>query len=437
MLDIKFIRENPEKVKKSLLNRGIDFNLAYLIEVDEKRRAQIKTVDDLRAKQNELVEEIAELSGEKRTQKIDIAKKLKQDLSALETDLKNIENEFLSLMYKIPNLPLDDVPVGRDESSNQVLRQWGKLPEFDFKPKDHTTLGHELGIIDKETATRVAGARFTYLKGSLVLLQYALVQFAFDILNSPRHLKKVADSIAKNYPAHTFTPIVVPLMIKPDVYTKTARLSEGVKDERYKFAADDLYLVGSGEHTLVPMHMGEILDEERLPLRYVTYSSCFRREAGSYGKDTQGILRLHQFDKVEMESFSAKEMALKEHGFFIALQEHIMQLLKLPHRVVLSSTGDTDEPCAHHVDIETWMPGENKYRETHSADFTGDYQTRRLNTRIRRKNGSIELAYANDATVIAIGRTLVALMENYQQKNGSIKIPKILKPYLGGMKEIK
>jgi seryl-tRNA synthetase len=183
--------------------------------------------------------------------------------------------------------------------------------------------------------------------------------------------------------------------------------------------------------------MDEVLAEDRLPLRYVTFSSCFRREAGSYGKDTRGILRLHQFDKVEMESFTTKDTALDEHNFFVALQEHIMSLLKLPYRVVLSCTGDTDEPCAHHVDIEAWMPGEQKYRETHSADFTTDFQTRRLNTRVRRNDGTVEFACANDATVIAVGRTLVAILENYQKSDGSIGIPEVLRPYMGGTTEIK
>ncbi len=437
MLDIKFIRENPEKVKEGLQKKGVDFDVNYLLQVDENRRVKIKEGDDLRSLHNRLSEEIPKLSGNERDKKVEESRELKIRIAEIEFTAKTLEEEFLELMYKLPNLPLEDVPVGKDESDNVVVRQWGTLPQFDFIPKDHVSLGEELGIIDIKTATKVAGSRFTYLKGSLVRLQFALVQFAFNTLYSATDLKKVADSIESDYPAGIFTPVVVPQMIKPDVYMKTARLSQEDKDDRYKLSQDDLYLIGSGEHTLVPIHMDETLDEDTLPLRYVTYSSCFRREAGSYGKDTQGILRLHQFDKVEMESFTTKESALKEHYFFIALQEHLVQQLNLPYQVVLSSTGDTDGPCAHHVDIEIWMPGQNQYRETHSADFTTDYQTRRLNTRVKRKDGSIEFAYANDATVIAIGRTLIAILENYQQKDGSIKIPEVLQPYMGGMREIR
>ena len=246
-------------------------------------------------------------------------------------------------------------------------------------------------------------------------------------------LAPVAAQIEKDYPNTGFIPMTIPLMIRPDVYTKTARLSESVKEERYRLADDELYMVGSGEHTLVPLHMDEINAEEKLPLRYVTFSSCFRREAGSYGKDMHGILRLHQFEKVEIESFTTAEHSFNEHLFFIALQEYLMQQLELPYRVVLSSTGDTDDPCAHHVDIETWMPGQNKYRETHSADYTTDYQTRRLNTKIRKKDGSLEFAHANDATIFAVGRTLITIMENYQQEDGTVKIPKALQKYMNGL----
>lgn len=433
MLDIKFIRENPDRLKKSLKDRGANFDVDHLLALDEERRAKIKEVDDMRNRQNLLTDAIEAASSDDRKAKIEESKGLKVKLHDREFELKALEEEFTKLMYEIPNMPADDVPVGKDESENKVLKEWGKIPRFDFTPKDHVVLGEELGLIDKETAAKVAGARFAYLKGPLVRLQFALVQFAFDVLGSEKELKKVADSIENKYPANTFIPVVIPQMIKPDVYIKTARLSESVRDERYKLAQDDLYLIGSGEHTLVSMHMDEVLEEEQLPLRYVAYSTCFRREAGSYGKDMQGILRLHQFDKVEMESFTTKDMALKEHHFFIALQEYIMQLLNLPYRVVLSSTGDTDEPCAHHVDIETWMPGQNTYRETHSADFTTDYQTRRLNTRVRKEDGSTEFAFANDATVIAIGRTLIAILESYQQKDGSVKIPHVLLPYCGGL----
>ncbi|MBU3942843.1 serine--tRNA ligase, partial [Patescibacteria group bacterium] len=323
------------------------------------------------------------------------------------------EEEIKDLLYKIPNILAQDVPAGKDESENVVIKQVGKVPTFNFEIKDHVELGEALGIIDLKTAAQVSGARFVYLKGKLALLQLALINHTFDILTKKG-----------------FIPVVPPVMIKPEVYEKMARLSEADKDERYYFPQDDLYLIGSAEHTLGPLHMNEILNEKDLPLRYAGYSTAFRREAGSYGKDTKGILRVHQFDKIEMESFTVKEDSLKEQDFIVSIQEELIKSLKIPYQVVMICTGDMGSPDARQIDIECWMPGQNKYRETHTSDLMTDYQARRLNTRVRRKEGT-EFVHMNDATAFAIGRTLIAIMENYQQKDGSIKIPEVLQKYTG------
>jgi len=275
-------------------------------------------------------------------------------------------------------------------------------------------LGESLGVIDVETAGKVSGPRFTYLKGDLALMEFALVQFALNKLSQKG-----------------FVPVVPPVMIKPEIYIKMARLDPGQEEERYFMPNDDLYLIGSAEHTLGPLHMDEIINQNDLPKRYVGFSTCFRREAGSYGKDTRGILRVHQFDKVEMESFTTAADGAQEQELMVSIQEELMQELGLPYHVVIVCTGDMGGPDARQYDIETWIPSENKYRETHSADYMTDYQSRRLNTRAKLSDGKVELVHMNDATVLAVGRTLIAIMENYQNADGTITIPEVLRPIMG------
>ena len=438
MLDIKFIRENFTKVKEGLRKKGVDFDIDYVIDLDEKRRNKIKEVDDMRAGQNAIADEIARMkSPEGRAEKIEESKATKVKLGDAEFELKAIEQEFSELMYKLPNLPLDDVPVGKDASENVVARKVGVLPEFDFEPKDHMALGVALDILDTEHAAKVTGARFAYFKREAVLLELALIQFTFATLTSGEKVKEIADSVADDYVSTPFIPVIPPVMIKPEVFRRMARLSDADKDERYYLPADDLYLVGSAEHTLGPLHMDETLDEAKLPIRYLGFSTSFRREAGSYGQDTKGVIRRHQFDKIEMESFGLPEHSIIEQDFFVACQEYLLKKLKIPYQVVMISTGDMGGPDARQIDIECWMPGEGKYRETHTADLMTDYQARRLNTKVRRKDGKTEFVHMNDATAFAIGRTLVAILENYQQEDGSVKIPDVLKQYMGGLEEIK
>ncbi len=428
MLDIKFIRENQELVKKTLKNKRVDFDLDKLIALDERRRHVIGELEGKRAKQN-----AGSKGGPKSPTEIETLKKVKDEIKILEEEMGHVEKEFDDSISKIPNIPSEDTPIGKDESENKVIREVGKKKNFDFKPKEHWELGQALGIIDTETAGNVSGSRFAYIKGGLGLLQFALVQLVFSVVTDEGTLKKIIKKAGLNIKVKPFVPVIPPVFIKPDIMQKMARLEP--REERYHIVSDDLYLVGSAEHTLGPLHMGEILAEEKLPIRYIGYSTAFRREAGSYGKDTKGILRLHQFDKLEMESFSLPEDSVKEQDFFVAIQEYIMQLLEIPYRVVQICSGDMGGPDSRQVDIESWMPGQDRYRETHTADLMTDYQSRRLGTKVRRGNKT-EFVHMNDATALAIGRTIIAIMENYQTKKGTVMVPKVLKKWMFGIKEI-
>lgn len=437
MLDINFIRKNPEIIKNVLKERNIKVNVEHLLKIDKKRRGVLNKIEELRSKQNKASKFIAKSSGQEKNQKIIEMKGISNRISELEPVLNRLDKKFNQLMHALPNIHLPDVPIGKDESENSVARHEGKIKKFSFKPHDHVELGKNLDIIDLEKAAQVSGARFAYLKGEAALLQIALMKFTFDRLTDKKVIRRIASSVKKGYPANTFIPVFPPVMIKPQIFKKMARLTEEDKDERYYIKSDDLYLTGSAEHTLGPIHYNDILPEEDLPIRYIGYATSFRREAGSYGKDTRGILRVHQFDKLEMESFTIPEHSKNEQKFLVSIQEYLLKELEIPYRVVNICTGDMGTPDARQIDIECYMPGQKKYRETHTSDLMTDYQARRLNTRIKRLNGKNEFVHMNDATAFAIGRTIIAIMENYQNKNGSISVPKALQEYMGGLKTIK
>jgi seryl-tRNA synthetase len=421
MLDINLLRKEPERVKQAIAVKNASPELVdEFLELDGAWRRATTDLEKLRAEQNEL----------SRKREVEAAKANKEKIKAREEEAAALERKRKEAWEKIPNLPSEDTPAGKDDTANKVLREVGKPREFDFKPLDHMALGEKLGLIDTRRAAEVSGTRFGYLLGDAARLEFALVQYALETLANETVLKSIAESVKPGYSAKPFLPVVPPVMIRPDVFNKMARLYPNPED-KYYLSQDDLYLVGSAEHTLGPLHMGEILPEGRLPLRYVGFSTAFRREAGSYGKDTRGILRVHQFDKVEMESFTAPEDGLTEQNFFVAIQEYLMWSLELPYRVVICSTGDQGDPDARHLDIETWLPGEGRYRETHSADYMTDYQARRLGTKVRRANGETEFVHMNDATVFAVGRTLIAILENCQTKDGKIDVPKALQKYVG------
>lgn len=425
MLDIKYIRENPDFVQKNAMLKKVDVNIQELLEFDDQRKSLRQTVDELNQKRNEAA----------RSKDIEQGKMLKLEVAEVEQRLREAEEAVNRILSTIPNMPSDDTPVGDDESANVVIKTVGEPTKFSFEPKPHWDLGVALDIIDNERAAKVSGARFTYLKGDAALLQFALIQFTMSVLINEGVLSEIAKEAGLNVDTKPFVPVIPPVLINPEPFARMARLEP--REERYHISTDDVYLIGSAEHTLGAMHMDEVLTADQLPLRYVGYSTSFRREAGSYGKDTKGILRVHQFDKLEIESFSLKENGLSEQQFIVAIQEYLLGALKLPYQVVSVSTGDMGGPDHKQVDIETWMPGQNKYRETHSSDYNTDYQSRRLNTRVKRADGTMELVHMNDATVFAIGRTLIAILENYQQEDGSVKIPSVLQPYMFGITEIK
>ncbi|MCX6755711.1 MAG: serine--tRNA ligase [Candidatus Nomurabacteria bacterium] len=436
MLDIKFIRENKEIVQAGAVKKHVDIDIEKLIALDDERLVILKEVEQLRTEINRVSNDIGrDQDSALKVQLIEEMRIVKDEIKAKEEKLKEIIVEWQKIMLAIPNIPSVDTPEGSDESGNQVIRTWGEKTVFDFTPKEHFELGKDLGIIDTETAGEVAGSRFAYLKGDLVLLQFGIIQMCLEMLTNKETLKKIADDAGITININSFIPVIPPVFIRPNAQLKMARLMK--PEDHYMFPNDDLMLIGSAEHTLGSMHMDKIFEENELPVRYAGYSTAFRREAGTAGKDTNGILRQHQFDKLEMEVFSLPENSMQEQNFLVAIQEYVLKTLNLPYQVISVCTGDMGFPDSRQIDIETWMPGQNKYRETHSSDSTGGFQARRLNTRVRRSDGKIEHVHMNDATVVAIGRVLIGIIENYQQADGSIKIPEVLRKYMGGKEFIK
>ncbi len=420
MLDPQYIRDNVDVVKKGLSDKQKEPSLVdTFLAVDKEWKELLVVVEELRANKNKAAS----------ARDIELGKKTKEELSLKEPELTALEAKWKEALWAIPNIAAPDVKVGRDENENAVVRTHGDTPKFDFYPKDHIALGEALGIIDVEKASKISGARFNYLKGDAALMEFALVQFAFSVLTSEETLREIAKKAGVDVSTKPFIPVVPPVMIQPEVFDRMARMRP--VEERYHIDSDDVYLVGSAEHTLGPIHIDELLPEKVFPLRYVGFSTSFRREAGSYGKDTRGILRVHQFDKVEIESFTLPEKGADEQKFIVAIQEYMMQQLDLPYQVVEICTGDMGPTDYRQFDIETWMPSQGKYRETHTSDYNTDYQSRRLNTRVRRVNDENQFVHMNDATVFAIGRTLIAIFENFQQKDGTIKIPTVLQKWMG------
>ncbi len=420
MLDIKFIRQNPEKVKEGCQKKQVKCDVDRLLEVDKKRREILRALEDMLAQKNKASKEIAGMkNGIEKQILILKMRELDTNSDRLDKEIKSLDGEFNNLMLQIPNLPLDDVPVGKDERENVVLREIGKKPKFNFKPKDYLEISEKLDLIDVKRAAKVAGTRFGYMKKEAVLLEFALINFTFDTLTK-----------------ESFIPVVPPVMLKSEMARGMGYLEQADANEAYYLPQDDLYLAGTAEQPLGVMHASEVLDEKDLPRRYVGFSTCFRREAGAYGKDTKGIMRVHQFDKVEMFSLIKPEGSKKEHQFFLAMEEKMMQELKIPYRIINICTGDLGFPAAAKYDIEAWIPSEGRYRETHSTSNCTDFQARRLNIRYKDKSGKLNFVHTLNGTAFAIGRTLIAIIENYQQKDGSILIPGVLQKYLN-FKEIK
>lgn len=405
MVDIDRIRKNPDETKEMLRKRNMDDGLVdQLLDIDTRWRELETSLQELQHKQKELSAQ----------RDIENAKKNKELIKEKEGAISLISQERYEALLEIPNFFFDDVCEGKGEEDNKTIEEVGKRPSFSFEPKDHLTLGESLGIINTQTAGDVAGSRFAYLVGEGALLELALVQYAFALLTK-----------------NGFEAVIPPTMIRPEVYKKMGRLTQSQKEERYYLEKDDIYLVGSAEHTLGPLYMNRTIEEKDLPKRMVGFSSCFRREAGSYGKDVKGILRVHQFDKVEMYSFASPKNSQEEHLFMLDMQKRIYKELGIPYRIVEICTGDMGPTDARQFDIEAWIPSQNTYREVASCSNTTDYQTRGIGTKIKYPNGISEYAHALNATAIAIGRTIIAILENFQQKDGSIEIPKALRKYMG------
>ncbi len=412
MLDIKFIRENLEEVKEACRKKRVDIDIDRLLELDNERRELMGKVEALKAERNKISGE--GVIDDKQRKK---AKETKDKIKNLKPRLDTVKKEFNNLMRQVPNLPFDDVIEGESDKDNEVLKEEGKKTKFDFKPKDYLEIAEKLDIIDVARAAKVSGTRFGYLKGAAVLLEFALVQLAFEILGE-----------------EGFIFVIPPVMLKEKPMRGMGYLDRGA-DEVYHLEKDDLYLVGTSEQPIGAMHSGEVFNEKELPKRYVGFSTCFRREAGAYGKDTKGILRVHQFDKIEMFSFCHPENSNNEHQFIFSLEEKLMKLLNIPYRVINICSGDLGDPVAKKWDIEAWMPGQGEYRETHSASNCTDWQARRLNIRYREKE-KLKFVHTINGTAFAIGRMLIAIIENYQQEDGSIVIPEALRKYMGGIEKI-
>jgi len=432
MLDIQFIRDNHQKVKDAAASKNVVVDINKLLQLDEKRRELLQQVEKLRKERNETAAQMK--NGQPSSELIADGKRIKESLNELEAQLEPTEQEYMAILKAVPNVPLEDVPIGKSEDDNTVSKTVGKVPKFSFDPQNHAQIAEAKGWMDKERAAKVTGSRFTYLKGDLVNLQFAIIQFIISKLSDTAFLEEVIAKSGLQVSSKPFTPVLPPLMLRTELYDAMDRLEP--RDDRYKIEDEDLWLQGSAEHVLGSMHANEIFEEGDLPIRYIGYATSFRREAGTYGKDMEGMFRMHQFDKLEMESLTTAEDGLNEHLLLVAIQEKIMQLLEIPYQVLTKCTADIGKPNARGIDIEAWLPGQNKYRETHTADYMTDYQARRLKTRVKRANGSVQLVHTNDATALPLSRGPIAIIENFQTADGSVKVPKVLQPFMGGKETI-
>ena len=416
MLDPKLIRDQPEKVRKMIRDRAVKFDFDNMIELDKKRRDLIKETDELRKKRNQMSISIAKAkkSNEDISTLLNDMEKISKDLDDLEQSQKSIQSSYTTLAFSIPNMIHESVPIGPDESSNLEIRKWGAVPNFDFDVKGHEEIAEKLDLLDIQRASKTAGARFYYLKGDLVKLAYALTAFASEFLSE------------KGYKL-----IQPPYMINRKSM-EGAVIADDFEDVIYKIHNEDLYLIGTSEHAIASMYLDEILDGKSLPDRFGSISPCFRKEAGAHGKDQKGIFRVHQFEKFEQFVFTKPEDSDNEQEKMITNYEEFFQKLGIPHRVILLSSGDMGKVSSKTYDIEAWMPGQNSYREICSISNCLDYQSRRLKIRYRDKtNEETEYIHTLNGTLVAVERTIVAIIENFQTNDGHIKVPDVLQKYLG------
>lgn len=428
MLDSKFIRENRDLVFEAIRKKNVDVDLGKWLELDSDKKILQQELEVKRALQNKISKEIATAEESERKKKIAEMSNLKQKIKEITNKLKTVEKKWQAILMNIPNIVSPDMPEGKTDKDNLVIKKWGKIPKFGFEPKEHHILGKELDLIDTEKAAEVSGSRFYYLKNELVLMQFALMMFAVETVTNEKIIKKIITDNKLKLSTKPFVPIIPPVMIRDSVQKSIHRV---FGDQTYSIKNEDLNLVASAEHTLAPYHMNEVLDEKDLPKRYIGFSTAFRREAGTYGKDMGGIFRSHQFDKSEMESFTTAETGTDEQKMIVGLQEYMMQKLEIPYRLVHVCVGDTGKPDYDQYDIEAWLPGQKKYRETHTSDYMTDYQTRGIKSFYKTNSKERRLLHTNDATAFA-GRPLVAIMENFQQDDGSIVVPRVLHKWMPG-----
>jgi seryl-tRNA synthetase len=410
MIDPRILRTEPQLLEASLRRRGIELDVSALVTLDERRRSERVRAEDLRSEQKTVGKSVSQLQGDEKQAAIAKAGELSAAYKQALATADESDDEFNEIWASLPNLVDETAADGTEEEDAETLRTWGEPPQGDFL--DHVDLGKKHGFLDVERAAKVSGSRFGFLLGPLVRLEFALVNYALDRLEP-----------------HGFTPVVPPVLVRDHALYGTG-FFPGDRDQVYSLPADDLYLVGTSEVSLAAMHADEIFDPEVFPLRYAGFSTCFRRESGTYGKDTRGIFRVHQFDKVEMFSFVHPDMARDEHDFLLAREEELVQGLGVPYRVMNIAAGDLGSSAAKKYDIEAWFPGQGRYREITSTSNTTDYQARRLKIRFRGDEGN-QLAYTLNGTAIAMGRWLIAIVENHQQPDGSIVVPEALRPYVG------
>lgn len=421
MLDIKFIREHAEVVKKAAKDKNFDVDIDRLVIVDQRRRDIQFESDQLRARRNELSSLIPKAAKEDRPALIDEGKQVRETIQGLEEELAQVQQEYQQLLLMVPNVPLDEVPVGPDESGNVVLRHVNTPPEFDFTPRDHEELGQMLGLLDKERGIKVGGARSYILRGAGAMLEMAIIRLAQDIL------------FERNYEL-----ILGPVMVNESAMIGTGFFPYG-REDTYHIEKEDKYLIGTSEVVLVSLHADEILELDQLPVRVAGYSPCFRREAGSAGRDTRGVYRVHQFTKVEQVVICKNdpELSRKLHDELLSNSEELLQRLGLPYRVSLLCTGEIGLGQVLKHDIETWMPSRQAYSETHSCSSLYEYQARRSMIRYRDEDGKIQYCYTLNNTMVASPRILIPVLENYQNEDGSVTVPEALRPYMNGIEVIR
>ncbi len=426
MIDLRHLVEHTDEVKDALKYRVEPELIDKAVSLYKRRNELIAKRDALKAEQNRRNQELKKLMKESKGQAAELLGKMRaemksisEEVKALEPKIRELAEELDSVALRIPNIPKSDVPAGEDESANVVVRTWGEPKEFDFEVKDHATLGEELGILDFERAAKLSGSRFVVYVGAGARLELALIQFMMDV-----HSRR------------GYTEVIPPFLVNRATITGTGQLPK-FEEDLFKTAGEkELYLIPTAEVPVTNLHAGEIIPEDELPIRYCAYTPCFRAEAGSYGKDVRGIIRQHQFQKVELVKFCKPEQSEDELQSLVEEAAHILELLELPYRVVLLSAGDMGFSAAKTYDLEVWIPSQNTYREISSCSDCTDFQARRMKTRYKDASGKNRLVHTLNGSGLAVGRTVVAILENYQQADGSVVIPKVLRPYMGGLEVI-